>query len=226
MHARVHTVASRQYLLALLSPDYQQSGVRLASDRRALRITHVSEDKLCIWRPKLETLKALSMPSSSQDPLPAVLIQVLDAGEAEWLEKDVHNYAHLLRVAIPRNPAFLAVKATLKDLAAYSADFVPPEALDELTSYLLSWAATVAPFDMLSAEQLRLAAANDNGALQAAHALVRQQRSADLTQTSARAVLVQTLCEAITRSVKHSQEALLVGGIGWLLQDYMSALLL
>ena len=75
-----------QYLLALLSPDDQQSGVRLASDRRALRITHVWEDKLCIWRPKLDTLKPLSMPSSSQDPVPAVLIQVFDVGEAEWLE--------------------------------------------------------------------------------------------------------------------------------------------
>ena len=105
---------------------------------------------------------------------------MIDSGEVGWLEKDRHNYGHLLRVAVPRNPAFLAVKATLTDLAAYSADFVPPEALDELASYLLSWAATIAPFEMLSAEQLRLAAATDQGALEAAQALSRKQRGEPL----------------------------------------------
>ena len=110
----------------------------------------------------------------------------------KWLGRENHNYAHLLRVTVPRNPAFLAVKATLKDLAAYSADFVPPEALETLASYLLSWAAKIAPFEMLTAEQLLLAASSDDGALQAARALSLKQR--DLTFATARHVLVQNLC--------------------------------
>ena len=105
-------------------------------------------------------------PLRAQDTRPALLIQVLgNTEELDWLGKEKHNYGHLLRVTIPRNPALLAVKATLKDLAAYSADFVPPEALDTLASYLLSWAATIAPFDMLTAEQLLMAAASDDGGL-------------------------------------------------------------
>ena len=89
---------------------------------------------------------ALIAPPDKQNITPALLIQVLESGEAKWLEQDSHNYAHLLRVAVPRNPAFfLTVKATLKNLAAYDADFAAPEALDELASYLLSWAATIAP---------------------------------------------------------------------------------
>ena len=58
---------------------------------------------------------------------------ILDSGntdELEWLGKEKHNYGHLLRVTIPRNSALLVVRVTLKDLAAYSADFVPLEALD------------------------------------------------------------------------------------------------
>ena len=38
------------------------------------------------------------------------VIQVLDAGDVGWLEKERHNYGHLLRVAVPRNPAFLALR--------------------------------------------------------------------------------------------------------------------
>ena len=160
-------------LRCLLSPHLQSPGTGVISAQRALRITFVWEDKLCVWHPKFDTLKALIMPPVAQGTIPALLIQVLGAGEVSWLEKDRRDYAHLLRVAVPRNPAFLTVKATLK-VAAYSADFVPPEALDELASYLLSWAATIAPFEMLSAEQLRLAAAGDQEALQAAQALSRK----------------------------------------------------
>ena len=181
----VGALGSVQYLVAHLAPHLQPPGTSLISAQRALRITHVWEDKLCVWHPKFDTLKALILPHVGQGTIPALLIQVLDAGEVSWLEKDRHNYGHLLRVAVPRNPAFLTVKATLKDLAAYSADFVPPEALDELASYLLSWAATIAPFEMLSAEQLRLAAASDQGALQAAQSLSRKQRGAELTLSSA-----------------------------------------
>ena len=77
---------------------------------------------------------ALIAPPDKQSITPALLIQVLEPEEAKWLEQDSHNRAHLLRVAVPRNPAFLSVKATLKNLAAYNADFAPPEALDELAS--------------------------------------------------------------------------------------------
>ena len=110
----------------------------------------------------------------------------------------MHNCAHLLQVAVPRNPAFLSVKATLKHLAAYTAEFAPPEALDELASYLLSWTATVAPFEMLSAEQLRL---------QAAQTLFRKQQKDTFTFTTARPVLVQNLCDAIIRTGKRHKEA-------------------
>ena len=167
------------------------------------------------------THNALITSLEVQSTVPALLVQVLEAGEAKWLESDMHNYAHLLRVAVPRNPAFLSVKATLffepsrlflpvtdsdkltkaretkkksvkatlKHLAAYIAEFAPPEALDELVSYLLSWAATVAPFEMLSAEQLRLAAASNQDALQAAQALFRKQQKETLTFTTARALV-------------------------------------
>ena len=155
-----------QYLVALLSPVFQPDTACLLSAQRVLRISHVWEDILCVWRPKIDVLQALSAPLRAQDTRPALLIQVLDSGNTEgldWLGKEKHNYGHLLRVTIPRNPALMVVKATLKDLAAYSADFVPPEALDTLASYLLSWAATIAPFDMLTAEQLLMAAASDDG---------------------------------------------------------------
>ena len=201
-----------RYLVALLSPVFQPDTACLLSAQRALRISHVWEDILCVWRPKIDVLRALSAPLRAQDTRPVLLIQVLDSGNTEgldWLGKEKHNYGHLLRVTIPRNPALLVVKATLKDLAAYSADFVPPEALDTLASYLLSWAATIAPFDMLTAEQLLMAAASDDGALQAARILSRKQ----LTFATARQVLVQNVCRAITRAVKQAKEGLLISSI-------------
>ena len=205
-----------QYLLALLSPVFQPDSACLLSAQRALRISHVWEDILCVWHPKIDVLRALSSLLRVQDTRPALLIQVLDSGNTEgldWLGKEKHNYGHLLRVTIPRNPALLVVKATLKDLAAYSADFVPPEALDTLASYLLSWAATIAPFHMLTAEQLLMAAASDDGALQAARILSRKQRGGDLTFATARQVLVQNVCRAITRAVKQAKEGQLISSI-------------
>ena len=198
-----------RYLVSLLSPALQPDTACLLSAQRALRISHVWEDILCVWHPKIDVLRALTAPLRAQDTRPALLIQVLDSGntdELEWLGKEKHNYGHLLRVTIPRNPALLVVKATLEDLAAYSADFVPPQGLDTLASYLLSWAATIAPFDMLTAEQLLMAAASDDGALQAARILSRKQRGGDLTSATARQVLVQNVCRAITRAVKQAKE--------------------
>ena len=205
-----------RYLVALLSPVFQPDTACLLSAQRALRISHVWEDILCVWHPKIDVLRALSAPLRAQDTRPALLIQVLDSGnteELDWLGKEKHNYGHLLRVTIPRNPALLVVKDTLKDLAAYSADFVPPEALDTLASYLLSWAATIALFDMLTAEQLLMAAASDDGALQAARILSRKQRGGGLTFATARQVLVQNVCRAITRAVKQAKEGLLISSI-------------
>ena len=87
----------------------------------------------------------------------------------------------------------------------------PLEALDILASYLLSWAATIA--SMLTAEQLLMAAASDDGVLQAARILSRKQRGGDLTSATARQVLVQNVCRAITRAVKQAKEELLISSI-------------
>ena len=83
------------------------------------------------------TLKLMSfgllLPLFGCKILSVLLIHVLDSGgtdELERLEKEKHNYGYLLCVTIPHNSALLVVKATLKDLAAYSADYIPPEALD------------------------------------------------------------------------------------------------
>ena len=72
------------------------------STARTLRITHVWEDKLCVWRPKLDTLLAVTAPLRPEGCVPALLIQVHEAGEAGWLNDDRHNYSHLLRVAVPK----------------------------------------------------------------------------------------------------------------------------
>ena len=205
-----------RYLVVLLSPALQSDTACLLSAQRALRISHVSEDILCVWHPKIDVLQALTAPLRAQDTRSALLIQVLDSGntdELQWLGKEKHNYGYLLRVTIPRNPALLVVRATLKDLAAYWADISHLEALNTLASYLLSWAATIAPFDMLTAEQLLMAAASDDGALQAARILSRKQRGGDLTSATARQVLVQNVCRAITRAVKQAKEGLLISSI-------------
>ena len=72
-------------------------------------------------------------------------IQILDCGKVSWIEKEVHNYAHLLHTTVPAYPAMLAAKADLAALCAYSTRYVPPDALEELTAYLLSWAASTSP---------------------------------------------------------------------------------
>ena len=79
-------------------------------------------------------------------------IQLLEAERAPWLKEGSHNNTHLLRVASHVRPVLLAVKASLKDLAAYSNDFVPPDTLEQLTTYLLSWTSAIALFRMLTAE--------------------------------------------------------------------------
>ena len=66
---------------------------------------------------------------------------------------------------------------------------------------------------MLTAEQLLMAAASDDGALQAARILSRKQRGGDLTFATARQVLVQNVCRAITRAVKQAKEGLLISSI-------------
>ena len=109
-------------------------------------------------------------------------------------------------MTIPRNPALLVVRATLKDLAAYSADFVPPEALDTLASYLLSWAATIAPFDMLTAEQLLMVPSKRPASSRASSVAVtlplpRHAKSSCRTS------------RAITRAVKQAKEGLLISSI-------------
>ena len=86
--------------------------------------SHMSGKTFSVWHPKINVLRALIR---AQDTRSALLIQVLDSGgtdELEWLGKEKHNYGHLFRVTIPRNSALLVVKATLSDLAAYSADYV------------------------------------------------------------------------------------------------------
>ena len=85
---------------------------------------HVWEDKLCPWHARLDVLLALTAPSSPHFAVPAIHAQVIDSGREPWLEQDVHNYAHLLHVTVPRSPALLAVKATLVDLTAYSSAYV------------------------------------------------------------------------------------------------------
>ena len=102
-----------QYLVALLSSAFQLNTACLLSAQRALRISHVWKDTLCVWRPKIDVLQSLSAPLRAQDIRSALLIQVLDSGDTKWLKWlgcDKYNYAHLLRVTIPRNSVFLAVK--------------------------------------------------------------------------------------------------------------------
>ena len=132
-------------------------------------------------------------------PTPSVLIQLLDtgAGRPKWLEADTRNYAHLL-ATVPRHPALLAVKATLPELCAYSATFAPPDALEELTAYLLSWAASAAPFQPLTAAQLQRAAASDEGAHRVAKLLLQRGLPAD----TARVALLEGLCSSLTRRAR------------------------
>ena len=201
------------YLLELMVPGLRVTEHSLVTDQRTLRITHVWEDKLCVWRPKLDTLLAATAPLCPDGCVPALLIQVHEAGEVGWLDDDRHNYSHLLRVAVPSNPALLVVRASLKQLSAYTIDFVPLESLDELASYLLSWAATIAPFTTLSADQLRKAATSDRGALEAASTLLRRPPDSQLNAEECCHTLIDNLCVAITTSRRHSKEAQVITNI-------------
>ena len=58
-----------------------------------------------------------------------------------------------------------------------------------------------------------MAAASDDGALQASQILSRKQRGSDLTFATARQVLVQNVCRTITRAVKQAKEGLLISSI-------------
>ena len=161
------------YLLALLQPHYCAGDHQLVSNARTVRIIHLWDDQLCPWHPSLAELQAVTTAVHPTLPTPSVLIQLLDAGTGprrpKWFEEDTHNYAHLLQATVPRHPALLAVKATLPELCAYSATFAPPDALEEL-----SWAASAAPFQPLTAAQLQRAAASDEGAHRLAELLLRR----------------------------------------------------
>ena len=133
------------------------NGPSAASTFRTTSSAHGTRALLGSWLSPLRRTQTCQTPS--------VLIQVLDTGTGPrrptWLEGDTHNYAHLLQVTVARYPALLPVQATPPDLCAYSASFAPPDALEELTAYLLSWAASAMPLKLLTAEQLRRAAASD-----------------------------------------------------------------
>ena len=142
-----------------------------------------------------------------------MLIQLLDTGSGpkrpKWLEEDTHNYAHLLQATVPRHPALLAVKASLSELCAYSATFAPHDALEELTAYLLSWAASAAPFQPLTAHELQQAAASDKGAHRVAELLLKRALPAD----TARVALLEGFCSSLTRRARHTSGARLVGHV-------------
>ena len=99
-------------------------------------------------------------------------IQYIARGRVDWLDWDTHCYSHLLRVALSPSPALLAVQATLEDVCAYSNAYLPLTALEELTAYLLSWAASFSPFPLLMPDKLCSAGNSNSGALQAAESLL------------------------------------------------------
>ena len=92
----------------------------LVTDQRTLRITRVWEDKLCVWRPKLDTLLAVTAPLRPEGCVPALLIQVHEAGEAGWLNDDRHNYSHLLRVAVRQQASKTPILAEVLRLSCQS----------------------------------------------------------------------------------------------------------
>ena len=100
----------------------------LVTSEQSLRIIHLWDDQLCPWHPSLAEIVAVTTPPHSHLPTaPASL---------PGSEGDARNYAHLLQDTVPRCPALFAVQASLTDLCAYSASFVPPDALEELTAHL------------------------------------------------------------------------------------------
>ena len=114
-------------------------------------------------------------------PQPCVTDQHLDSGKPPWLDTQVHNYSHLLRVALPRWPALLAARADLATLCASSDDCIP-------------MAASISPFNALPVEQLLQASASDAGAVQAAESILNILNT-QLAQLNAREVLLALKCE-------------------------------
>ena len=133
------------YFAALMSPGFRAGSCSLVTDMRYCRIVHVHQDVLCPWTPTLEALsKLVARPRATEHPLPSLTIQYLDKGEnVPWLDKFVHNYSHLLCVALPSQISLLAVRCDLAELCAYSNSYLPIDAFEELTAYVLSWAATI-----------------------------------------------------------------------------------
>ena len=101
------------------------------------------------------------------------------------------------------------MRAALPELCAYSASFAPPDALEKLTAYLLSWAASAMPFKPLTADQLRRAAASDDGAHRVAELLLERRLPAD----TARTALLEGLCSSLTRRARHANGAHLVSSV-------------
>ena len=200
-------------LLALLQPHYCAGDHQLVSSERTVRIIYVWDDQLCPWHPSLAELQAITTSAQPTLPPPSLLVQLLDTGigprRPKWLEADTHNYAHLLQVTVPRHPALLAVTATLPELCAYSATFAPPDALEELTAYLLSWAASAVPFQPLTADQLRRAAASDEGAHRVAELLLQRR----LPDETARVALLEGFCSSLTRRARHTNSVKLVSRV-------------
>ena len=154
--------------------------------------------------PSLRGLEGVTTSVHPTLPTPSVLIELLVTGTGprrpKWLEADKHTYAHHLQSIIPRHPAFLAVRGMLPELCAYSANFAPPDALEQLTAYLLTWAASAVAFQPLTADQRRRAAASDQGAARVAELLFQQRLPAE----TARAALLEGLCSSLTQRARHS----------------------
>ena len=161
------------YFLALLCPSYSAGLGSLTTQERYLRMLHIQEDQLCPWVPSMDALLTLTtLNPGMKHPFPLFTLHYIAKGKVGWLDRDTHCYAHLLRVAISPTPALLAVYATLEDLCAYSNAYLPLSALEELTAYLLSWAASCSPFPLLPPDKLRNAGSSNSGALHAAEALL------------------------------------------------------
>ena len=159
--------------LALLCPSYNVGLGCLTTQERYLRILHIQEDQLCPWVPTMEALLNITTPNLwAAHPPPIFTLQYIAKGRVEWLDHDTHCYAHLLRVALSPTPSLLAVHANLEDLCAYSNSYLPLTALEELTAYLLSSAASCSPFPLLTPDKLCSGGDSNIGALLAAETLL------------------------------------------------------
>ena len=78
-----------------------------------------------------------------------------------------------------------------------------------LTAYLLSCTASAVPFQPLTADQLRRAAASDEGAHRVAELLLQRRLPAD----TARVALLEGFCSSLTRRARHTTSANLVSSV-------------